>query len=60
MIETDDFRRRFRLIIPIPRVLLLISLYEQMEIRAQAQPQTKAEKNKARLKQLRGRAGRWS
>ena len=24
------------------------------------QPQTKAEKNRARLKQLRGRAGRWA
>ena len=26
----------------------------------QLQPQTKAEKNQARLKQLRGRAGRWA
>lgn len=27
---------------------------------APSQPQTKAEKNQARLKQLRGRAGRWA
>ncbi len=33
-------------------------IYEPIKI--SAQPQTKAKKNQARLKQLRGRAGRWA
>ena len=35
-------------------------IYQFEPIRLVAQPQTKAEKNQARLKQLRGRAGRWA
>jgi hypothetical protein len=36
------------------------NLYQFEPIRLVAKPQTKAEKNQARLKQLRGRAGRWA
>lgn len=36
------------------------NVYQFEPIRLVAQPQTKAEKNQARLKQLRGRAGRWA
>jgi hypothetical protein len=35
-------------------------VFQFESIRLVAQPQTKAEKNQARLKHLRGRAGRWA
>lgn len=36
------------------------NVYQFNSIKPVAQPQTKTEKNQARLKQLRGRAGRWA